>query len=128
MLSSPKAVAPQQDAAAVFEPSRRTPAGHVPPHAPHVGGGVDAAPGAREAQRPTTPSPAPVLITEQQVKFATAAAGAASQTAAARRPWLIVLWHRLSMRFSVERQPRRYYALRPGYIERAAMAREMERL
>jgi hypothetical protein len=127
MLSSPKTVAPNQEAAAAFEPSR-TPAGHALPHPPLVGGGVVAAPGAGEAQRPTTASAAPVLITEHQVMFATAAAGAASQTAAVRRPWLMLLWQRLSLRSDAERQPRRYYARRPLYIERAAMAREMERL
>jgi hypothetical protein len=124
MLSSPKTAAPQNDAAAVTESGRPT-AGHVPPHPPHVAGGV-AAPGAGEAQRP--PSPAPVLITEHQVMFATAAAGAASQTAATRRPWIALLWQRLSSRSDSERQPRRYYARRASYIERAAMAREMERL
>jgi len=116
--------ASHQDADVPLELTALTPAGHASLQTPVEGSAEDAV----EAQSLVTASPAPVLITEQQVKFATAAVGAASQTAAARRPWLIVLWHRLSMRFSVERQPRRYYALRPGYIERAAMAREMERL
>jgi hypothetical protein len=128
MLSSPKTVAPHQEATAAFEPSRHTPAGHALPHAPHVGGGVVAAPGAGKAQCPTTASPAPVLITEHQVMFATAAAGAASHTAAVSRPWLIPLGQRLSLHSDAERQQRRYYARRPSYIERAAMAREMERL
>jgi hypothetical protein len=127
MLSSSKTVAPHQDAAAAFEPSR-APAGHVPPHLPHVGGGVVAAPGAGEAQRTTTASPVPVFISERQVMFATAAAGAASQTAQVRRPWLALLGQWLSPRSDAQREPRRYYALRPSYIERAAMAREMERL
>jgi hypothetical protein len=128
MLSISKTVAPHHDAAAPIE-SSRPPAGHVLPHTPLVGGGVVAAPGAGEAQRPTTASPAPVPITEHQVMFATAAAGAAWQTAAARPPWLIVLWQRLSLRSSAQRQPRRHYPpRRPSYIEQAAMAREMERL
>jgi hypothetical protein len=62
--------------------------------------------------------------------FATAAAGATSQTAAIRRPWIAQLWQRLSLSLNsgAEREPRRYYARRPDYMEHAAMAREMERL
>jgi hypothetical protein len=112
MLSSPKTVAPNNDAAALIEPSP-TPAGHAPPHTPLVGGGVVA----------------PVLITEHQVMLATAAAGIASQTTATRRPWIILLWQRLSLRSGAQRQPRRDYPpRRPSYLEYAAMAREMERL
>jgi hypothetical protein len=112
MLSSPRTVAPHHDAAALIQ-SSRTHGSHVTPHTPHVGGGVVA----------------PVLITEHQVMFATAAAGVASRTAAVRRPWLILLWQRLSLRSGAPRRPRRHYpSLRPSYIEHAAMAREMERL
>lgn len=74
-------------------------------------------------------SPAPVLITEQEVMFATAVAGGAPPTAAARRPWIVLLRQRLSAWASTQREPRRHYPrLRPSYIEYAAMAREMERL
>lgn len=113
MLSSPKTVAPDEDAAATFEPSRS----------------ADAV----EAQSTIAVSPPPVLISEREVMFATAAAGATSQTVATRRPWFAQLWQRLSAALDsldsyVEREPRRYYARRPVYIENAAMAREMERL
>lgn len=110
MLTSPKTVAAHQDAAATFEPSRRAEAA--------------------EAQSTSTISPPPAIISEHEVMFATAAAGATSQTAAIRRPWIALLWQRLSLSLHshVEREPRRYYARRPAYIERAAMAREMERL
>jgi hypothetical protein len=127
MLSSPNAVASHRDAVAPSEPSRRKPAGHASPHAPLMGGGVAA--GAGEAQTAIPASPPPVLISERQVMFATAAAGTAARTAVTRRPWLIVLRQRLSLRSDAERQPRRMYPpRRPSYIERAAMAREMERL
>lgn len=86
MLSSPKTVASHWDALTPFEPSRRTPAGHASPHTPLVGVGVAAATGAEEAQSAIPASPPPVLISERQVMFATAAAGAASQNAATRRP------------------------------------------
>jgi len=111
MLSTPKTVAPDEDAAATFEPDRS----------------ADAA----EAQ--STIAAPPVLISEHEVMFATAAAGATSQTTATRRHWIAQLWQRLSAALDsldsyVEREPRRYYARRPLYIENAAMAREMERL
>ena len=113
MLTSPKTVAPPEDVAATFEPSRS----------------ADAA----EAQSTIAASPPPVLISEHEVMFATAAAGATSQTVAIRRPWIAQVWRRLSAALDaldsyVEREPRRYYARRPVYIENAAMAREMERL
>lgn len=101
--------------------------GHVPPDAPVLE--VTAASGGGETQTLVPTSPAPVLITEQQVRFATAAAGSASQAAVIRRSWIVVLWQRLSAHSTAERQPRRYHPqARASYIERAAMAREMERL
>ena len=108
MLPSAKAAASQRNVIAPFEPGRRTPVGHASPHTPLVGGGVTAAKGAGEAQGTAPASPAPVLISERLVVFATAAAGIASQTAATRRPRTI---------------PSR----RPSDIERAVLPREMER-
>ncbi|HWS94488.1 MAG TPA: hypothetical protein VN306_18960 [Mycobacterium sp.] len=88
-----------------------------------------AATSAGEAQSAIPAPPAPVVITERQVMLATAAAGSSAQTAVTRRPWIIVLWQRVSLRFDTQPQPRGYYPhRRPPYIERAAMAREMERL
>jgi hypothetical protein len=128
MLSSPNAVASHRGAVALFESGRRTPAGHPSLHTPLVGGGVPAAMGAGETQSVISASPAPVLITEQQVMFATAA-GAAWRTAAIRRPWIVLLWQRLPLRPSTQHPPRRNYPpRRASYIEHAAMAREMERL
>ncbi|MGE2815070.1 hypothetical protein ACQI5H_07990 [Mycobacterium heidelbergense] len=113
MLTTAKTVVPDEDAAATFAPDRSA--------------------AATEAQRTIAASPSPVLISEREVMFATAAAGATSQTVATRRPWIAQLWQRLSAALDsldsyVEREPRRYYARRPLYIENAAMAREMERL
>lgn len=108
MLSTPKAVAP-----------RRAPADHAASHTP-VAAQADAA-------IPAPPSP--VVITERQVMLATAAAGIAAQTAVTRRPWIVVVWQRLSLHSVDRRPPRRHYqSLRPSYIERAAMARAMDRL
>jgi hypothetical protein len=130
MLSSPKTVASHWDTLTSFESSRRRPAGHASPHTPLVGGGVAAATGAEEAQSAILASPPPVLISECQVMFATAAAGAASQNAATRRPRFILLWQWLSLHSDAQRQPhRKYPPRRPSYLERtAAMAREMGRL
>src|ERR1700730_7588970 len=125
MLTRQKTVAPNHEPAAPIEPGR-TPAGRALPHTPPVGGGVIAASGAGEAQRTTAASPAPVLINARQVMFATAAAGTASPAAVTRRPWIVVLWQRLSLRSGAERRlPRHYPQRRALCIERAAMAREM---
>jgi hypothetical protein len=127
MLSSPNAVASHRGAVALFESGPRTPAGHASLHTPLVGGGVPAAMGAGETRSVISASPAPVLITEQQVMFATAA-GAAWRTAAIRRPRIVLLWQRLPLRPSTQHPPRRNYPpRRASYIEHAAMAREMER-
>lgn len=123
MLSSSTAVVSHRDA---VEP---LPADHASLHPRRGGGGVAAATGAGETPSTVFASPAPVLITEQQVIFATAVAGAAPSTAATRRPWIVLLRQRLSAWSGTQRGPRRYYPrLRPSYIEYAAMAREMERL
>ena len=123
MLSSSTTVVSHRDA---FEPS---PADHASLHPRRGGGGAGAATGAGDAPSTVSASPAPVLVTEQQVIFATAAAGAASRIAATRRPWIVLIRHRLSAWSSTQREPRRSYPrLRSSYIEYAAMAREMERL
>jgi hypothetical protein len=109
MLSSPKTVASHRDAVAPFGTGRRAPACHASPH------NISA-------------SSAPVLITERELMFATAVARAASQSAAVRRPWIIGLRQRLSLRSSTRRQPRRMYPPpRPSYIEAAALADEVHR-
>jgi hypothetical protein len=102
--------------------------GHVAPsQAPRAG--TAAASGAGETQSAAASSPAPVLITEQQVRFATAVTAAAPHTDALRRSWIVMLRQRLSLHAGTEREPRRYQPqLRPTYIERAALARAMERL
>jgi len=129
MLSSPATAASHRDAVEPSDPSRPTPAGHASPHTPLVGGGVAAAPGAGEAQSLVTASPAPVLVTEQQVIFASAVTGAASSTSGVRQRWIVLVWQRLSLWSNTEQQPRRNYPYRrSSYIEQAAMAREMERL
>ena len=128
MLSSPATAASHRDAVEPIDPRRRTPAGHAAPHTPIVGGGVAAATGAGEAQSLVTASPAPVLVTEQQVMFASAVTGAASPTAGVRQRWIVLVWQRLSLWSDTEQQPRRNYYRRSSYIEQAAMAREMERL
>jgi hypothetical protein len=123
MLSNPTAAASYRDA---VEP---LPAAHASLQTPLLGGGAPAATGAGEAQGTVPASPEPVLITEHQVMFATAAGGAAVHTVAVRRGWIVLLRQRLSRWSTSQREPRPYYArLRPSYIEHAAMAREMERL
>jgi hypothetical protein len=76
---------------------------------------------------------APILFTEQEVAFSTAAA-LAVRPAKARR-WAaanaVVLagFHRMVLTLTPEkRAPRRYYSIRHDFLEDAAMAREMERL
>ena len=127
MLSSPNAVASHRGAVHSLNPvAARPPA--MRHYTPLVGSGVPAARGAGETRSVISASPAPVLITQQQVMFATAA-GAAWRTAAIRRPWIVLLWQRLPLRPSTQHPPRRNYPpRRASYIEHAAMAREMERL
>lgn len=86
----------------------------------------------REASQQTATSPRshePVLITEQQVLFSTAAA------AGSRRDHNVIAmashamssvaerWHALA-----ERRHARYYPSRCSYLENSLMAREMDRL
>jgi hypothetical protein len=86
----------------------------------------------------TEPSPqigvsAPILITEQEVAFGTAAA-VMLQPAKTRR-WavvtavVLVALHRMAVRLTPqERAPRRYHPRRHDFLEDARMAREMDRL
>jgi hypothetical protein len=116
MLSNPTTMPSRRDAVAPLG------SGPMSPEA-------TAATGAGEAQSLVIASPAPVLISEQQVRFATAAAGAAPHTDAIRHSWILVLWQRFSQRSSAEARPRRDHPYRrSSYIEHAAMAREMQRL
>jgi hypothetical protein len=69
----------------------------------------------------------PVLITEHQVKFATAAALGAPRPHADHV--LHGLWQRLVTSVSAERRPPQHYPQRRYvYFEHAAMSREMDRL
>jgi hypothetical protein len=55
-------------------------------------------------------------------------AAVASQSAAVRRRWIVGLRQRVSLHFSTQRRPRRTYPPpRPSYIERAALAHEVQR-
>jgi hypothetical protein len=86
----------------------------------------------------TEPSPqggvaAPVLFTEHEVAFSTAAA--LSVRPAKTRWWavatavVLAALHRMVCTLTPEtRAPRRYYSRRHDFLENAAMAREMERL
>jgi hypothetical protein len=76
---------------------------------------------------------APVLFTEQEVAFSTAAA--LSVRPAKTRRWAVATavglaaLHRTVLTLTPEkRAPRRYYSRRHEFLEDAAMAREMERL
>jgi hypothetical protein len=60
-------------------------------------------------------SAAPILITEKELVFSTAAAVAVRPT---RRWWPT----------TTGRRPRRHYPRRYGFLERSCMAREMDRL
>jgi hypothetical protein len=84
----------------------------------------------RDTAAPPNPNyQQPVLITERQVKFATAAALGAPRSNTAPRPWLTTFWHRLVLSVSAERRPQQHYPqLRYEYFEHAAMSREMDRL
>ena len=88
----------------------------------------------RDAAAPSDPAasstpPASVVITESQVMFATTAARIPAPDGAARRYRVAALWKWLSARDGAEPQTRRPCPpRRPAYIERAAMARAMERL
>ncbi len=95
---------------------------------------TDSVPMPRDAAAPPGPKassapPASVVITESQVMFATAAARIPAPDGTVGRSRLATLWRWLSARDGAEPQTRRPRpARRPAYIERAAMARAMERL
>jgi hypothetical protein len=84
-----------------------------------------------DSGRPTTAGRprkhAPVLITENQVAFATAAAGPVRST---RRPWLYTtVTARLGRNLTALAQPRPLYPRRvPAYFEASRMSRAMDRL
>jgi len=88
------------------------------------------APSAAAKQRPTTEaSPrTPVLVTEQQVLFATAAAVPLQPA----RRWTAAVWAFLASAFvksGKESQPkRRHYPSHHDFLEDSCMAREMLRL
>ena len=70
----------------------------------------------------------PVLITEQEVLFATAAAVALQP---ARRRWTAIIGAALRAMFTsstAEPRERRHYPARNDYLESSRMAREMHRL
>jgi hypothetical protein len=76
---------------------------------------------------------APILITEQEVAFTTAAAVAVRP--AKTRRWaaatavVLAALHRMASRVTPEeRAPRRYYSNHYDFLEEACMAREMDRL
>lgn len=73
----------------------------------------------------------PVLITEQQVLFATAAA-VPLQPARTSRRWTEAVWAFLTMAFvksdKESRPKRRHYPSRNDFLEDSRMAREMMRL
>jgi hypothetical protein len=68
---------------------------------------------------------APVLITEQEVMLGTAAAVSPPSTSITRR--MMDALHVVGAAFRPP-PPRPHYARRAAYIERACMAREMDRL
>jgi hypothetical protein len=83
--------------------------------------------GATGAQATVTPPPSPVLVTEQQVMFGTAAAVRPRSTR-------IPVTRRMSGALRVVAAaftpppPRPHYARSAAYLERGRMSREMERL
>jgi hypothetical protein len=82
------------------------------------------------APSPATPVERPVLITEQQVRFGTAAAVALPP--AKPRRWahaMETVAAAVQGFFAGPTEPvRRHYPKRYGYLENALMAREMDRL
>jgi hypothetical protein len=86
-----------------------------------------------EAKPPAAVSPAPVLITEKEVLFSTAAAVPLRPTTT--RWWseatgvVVAAIHRMSLTSRPDgRQPRQDYPRRYEFLERSCMAREMGRL
>jgi len=99
---------------------------NTPPTAPIAGDATDhlttPTPSARSSAEASSTE---VLITEQQVMFSTAAAAASR-----RENRLVAVLGRVFATSTAESRPRRQQSLqrRMYYIERARMAREMERL
>lgn len=94
---------------------------------------LDVAPGVETTLEAA--SPAPTLITEQQVVFATAAAAAAPVPSPTVRWWSKTSHAVRATASSMLRtsgvkapRPRSYYPRHYVYLENARMAREMERL
>lgn len=115
MLVIPKLAVPPRDNAA-------------PRHPSHPATAATAA-----APPPPNPLAEPVLITEGQVLLASAIARRTQRPTPGLRSRLTQLWHRMvlapNLAPEMEHQPpRRYPPRRLPYFERAAMAREMDRL
>ena len=70
----------------------------------------------------------PVVITEQQIAFSTAAAVALPRTKPARRVTAILRAMFLSSSEDARPTPRHYPPRRDAFLEEAAMIREMRRL
>jgi hypothetical protein len=98
----------------------------IPPDAEEPTGDLEVTPAVPEGTEPVTR--ASVLITEQEVLFATAAAAVPLQTG---RRWTDVVAGALRVMFTTrtaEPRPRRHYPPRNDYLEWSRMAREMHRL
>lgn len=85
------------------------------------------------APPPPNPLAEPVLITERQVLLASAIARRTQRPTPGLRSRLTEFWHRLVLAANLapemeHQPPRRYPPRRLPYFERAAMAREMDRL
>ena len=85
-----------------------------------------------ETKPPAAVSPAPVLITEKEVLFSTAAAVPLPTTT---RWWpeatgvVVAAMHQMGLASKADGgQPRRDYPKRYEFLERSCMAREMDRL
>lgn len=128
MLFNPATVAPHRDAPTLAAPvwADRASACPVPSYPPVVGDKVTATPAAGGASNTNPASPAPVLTSAPEAMSAFGISDVASQATARRHRWIISLRHRLSQRSDAPR--RSYPPRRPAYLERAAMARAMERL
>jgi hypothetical protein len=81
---------------------------------------------------PETASRTPILITEQEVAFSTAAAGPVQPTTT--RWWtqtshvVLLAIRRMFLTSADARPARRHYPSRLSYLEHSCMAREMHRL
>jgi hypothetical protein len=105
-----------------------TPFGIPPDAIEEPTGDLEVTPAVPEATEPVTRTP--VMITEQEVVFATAAA-VPLQPARPGRRWTDVVGAALRLMFTTrtaEPRPRRHYPPRNDYLESSRMAREMHRL